>query len=147
MLCFGRDISRSSNPSPSKEQGHLQAGQAPQIPFEIRQVPFNLVLNGSRDRECITKLFWCSTTLFVKTFFLIPNLNQSSVSLKPLVLLQQALLKKIESRKCFIRLTCLFCSVCFSHLVWYHHLCHFNSHPPPALHCIDFQAGMKTNPL
>lgn len=51
----------------------------------------------------------------------------------------------------FIRLTFIILFVfpslsCFSHLVWYHYLCHFNSHPPPPPRCIDFQTRNKNKP-
>ena len=47
-------------------------------------------------------LFQCLTTLTVKDFFLIPNLNLLSLSLKPfsLVLLPQTLLKSHPSLSC-----------------------------------------------
>lgn len=49
----------------------------------------------------------------------------------------------------FIRLTFIILFVfpsfsCFSHLVWYHYLCHFNNHPPSPLCCIGFQTQYKS---
>lgn len=63
----------------------------------------NLTLTVSRDGRSTTSLgnwFQCSTTLIIIIFFLIPNLNVLSFSLKPFppVLSQQALLKKSVSK-------------------------------------------------
>ena len=76
------------------EQGYRQ-------PDQVAQSPIQPSLECSRDGASITSLgnpFQCFTTLTVKNFFLIPNLNLPSLSLKPLLhgLSQQALLKRMS---------------------------------------------------
>jgi len=68
----------------------------------LLRAPSNLVLNVSRDGASTTSLgnpFQSFTTPTVKNFFLITSLNLPSLSLKPspLVLSQQALLKRLSS--------------------------------------------------
>ena len=57
-------------------------------PYQLRllRAPFNLALNASRDGASTTSLgnlFQCFTTLCVKNFLLISNLNLPCLSLKP----------------------------------------------------------------
>ncbi|KAK4828850.1 LOW QUALITY PROTEIN: hypothetical protein QYF61_000907 [Mycteria americana] len=92
MLWIGRDLSRSSSPTPLQEQGHLQLDQVAQSPIQP-------------DLECFQG--WglhclsgqpCLATLIVKHFFLKSSLNLPSLSLKLLLLVlsQQALLNILE---------------------------------------------------
>lgn len=64
-------------------------GRAATYQFRLPRAPSKLALNVSRD-EALTaslgSLCYCLTTPWVKTFFLISNLNLPSCSLKPLVL-------------------------------------------------------------
>lgn len=79
---------------PCSEQGHLQFHQ-------MLRAPSSLTLSIYRDRTSTTSLgnlYHCLTTLIVKSFFCISNLNLPSLSLKPfpLILSQQALLKRLS---------------------------------------------------
>jgi len=77
MLWVGRDLVRSSSPTPCSEQGHLPLDQVAQSP---------LVLHVSRDGASTTSLgnpCQYFTTLTVRNFFLVSSLNLPSLSLKP----------------------------------------------------------------
>jgi len=67
----------------------------------LLRAPSNLTLNVSMDGASATSLgslFQCFTTLIVKDFFVVSNLNLLSFSFKPLslVLSEQALLKSLS---------------------------------------------------
>ena len=79
---------------PCNEQGHLQLHQ-------VLRAPSSLTLSVSRNGASTTSLgnlCQCLTTLTVKNFYLISNLNLPSLSLEPflLVLSQQTLLKSLS---------------------------------------------------
>jgi len=69
--------------------------------IRLLKAPSNLTLNVSRDGASVTtlaNLFQCFTTIIMKKFYLLSNVNLPSLSLKPSspILLQQALLKSLS---------------------------------------------------
>jgi len=92
MVWVGRDLTDHlcSNPSAT--------GRDPFHQPRVLQAPYNLALNTAREGTAtasLGNLFQCFTTLMVKNFFLISNLNLPSFSLEPfpLVLSLHALVK------------------------------------------------------
>ena len=101
IIQVGRNLQRSSGLRPCHEQGHLQF-------YQTAQSPVSLTLKVFRDGASTISLgnmFQCLTTIILKHFFLISNLDPFSFSLKafPLALSQQALLK-IYGKECSLGL-------------------------------------------
>jgi len=92
MVWVGRDPYRPSNPTPPV------VGRDTFHQTRSLRAPSNLALNTAREGAAtasLSNLGQGLTTLIVKKFFLVSNLNLPSFSLKPLpvVLARQALVK------------------------------------------------------